>query len=46
MPAAVDVDAPASLGLRIVQQLVRQIRGTLQVRTSPGTTFTITFPGG
>jgi two-component sensor histidine kinase/sensor domain CHASE-containing protein len=44
MPAGVNLEAPSTLGLRIVQQLVRQIRGTLEVGGGPGTAFTITFP--
>ncbi len=32
-----------SLGLQLVQMLTRQVRGTLDVRTESGTTFTLTF---
>jgi two-component sensor histidine kinase/sensor domain CHASE-containing protein len=38
--------SPSTLGLRIVEQLVRQLKGTLAVGRDHGTTFTITFPAG
>jgi two-component sensor histidine kinase/sensor domain CHASE-containing protein len=44
LPATVDMGAPHSLGLRIVNSLVGQLRATLAVGPGPGTSFTITFP--
>jgi PAS domain S-box-containing protein len=44
IPADLDWQTSPSLGLRIVQNLVRQIRGELTVRNHLGTTFCITFP--
>jgi two-component sensor histidine kinase/sensor domain CHASE-containing protein len=46
LPADVDVSAPRSLGLRIVNTLVSQLHGTLAVGPGPGTSFTLTFPRG
>jgi two-component sensor histidine kinase len=44
LPADVDMGAPRSLGLRIVNSLVGQLHGTLVVGSGPGAVFTITFP--
>jgi PAS domain S-box-containing protein len=44
LPADVDIEAINSLGLRIVQLLTRQLRGTLCVGRNGGTAFSITFP--
>jgi two-component sensor histidine kinase/sensor domain CHASE-containing protein len=46
LPADVDVSAPRSLGLRIVNTLVSQLHGTLAVGAGPGASFTLTFPRG
>jgi two-component sensor histidine kinase len=46
LPASLDMAAPSSLGLRIVNSLVGQLHGALSVTRAPGTTFTITFPEG
>jgi len=43
-PAEVDIHAPSTLGLRIVNTLTGQLRGTLAIRRTPGTTIEITFP--
>ncbi len=43
LPATVNWQAPASLGLELVQSWVEQLQGTLTVDVSSGTTFTITF---
>jgi two-component sensor histidine kinase/sensor domain CHASE-containing protein len=43
LPAGLDLAAPASLGLRIVNSLVGQLHGALSVGPGPGTAFTITF---
>jgi two-component sensor histidine kinase/sensor domain CHASE-containing protein len=47
LPAAVDAANPATLGLRIVQILAAQIRGTLEAARAGddgGTVITLTFP--
>jgi len=36
--------APRALGLRLVDALVRQVRGRLEASNSDGATFTLTFP--
>jgi two-component sensor histidine kinase/sensor domain CHASE-containing protein len=43
-PPGIDARAPATLGLRIVNILVSQIRGTLTMPPGPRTTFAISFP--
>ena len=45
LPAGLDLAAPRSLGLRIVNSLVAQLQGTLTVGKGPGASFTLTFPG-
>jgi two-component sensor histidine kinase len=44
LPADVDVTAPRTLGLRIVNTLVSQLHGALVVGSGPGASFTLTFP--
>jgi two-component sensor histidine kinase len=44
LPAGLDVTAPVSLGLRIVNSLVSQLHGTMAVGPGPGASFTLTFP--
>jgi two-component sensor histidine kinase len=44
LPSAIDWDQARSLGLRMVRDLARQIRGTLEVRQNGGTTFALSFP--
>jgi len=46
LPDGMDVARVQSLGLRLVTMLVRQLRGTLEVRSGKGTgtVFAITFP--
>jgi two-component sensor histidine kinase len=46
LPADVDIAAPRTLGLRIVNTLVSQLHGALVVGSGPGASFTLTFPGG
>jgi two-component sensor histidine kinase len=46
LPQGIDVRNPATLGLRIVNILVEQLRGTLMVNPGPGTSFTISFQTG
>ncbi len=45
-PAGVDFRNSPSLGLHLVNLLARQLKGTLELERSPGTTFTLTFPKG
>jgi PAS domain S-box-containing protein len=45
LPADIDQRQAASLGLRLIDRLTRQLRGTLERETTaPGTTYHITFP--
>jgi two-component sensor histidine kinase len=44
MPHELDFRNPSTLGLRIVNILVEQLKGTLALNPGPGTSFTITFP--
>ena len=46
LPQGIDVQNPATLGLRIVNILVEQLQGTLMVNPGPGTSFTISFQAG
>ncbi len=43
-PREVDYRNPSSLGLRIVNMLVQQVRGTLVLDARQGTAFALTFP--
>ncbi|MGE3957815.1 MAG: sensor histidine kinase [Vicinamibacterales bacterium] len=43
LPTGVRVERPVSLGLQLVSDLTRQLRGTLHVGGGPGTSFTIVF---
>jgi two-component sensor histidine kinase len=45
LPLAIDLEQPTRLGLQLVTTLTRQLRGTLTLDRSQGTTFRITFPG-
>jgi PAS domain S-box-containing protein len=40
----VDFSSESTLGMRIVESLAKQIDGTVEMDTSAGTTFAITFP--
>jgi len=44
LPAGMDWQHPASLGLRLVNALVRQIEGALEVSHQEGAEFVVTFP--
>ena len=44
LPRSFDMNQTTSLGLRIVQILARQLKGTLEVETANGTRFRVTFP--
>ncbi|MGB2957779.1 MAG: PAS domain S-box protein [Bacteroidota bacterium] len=46
LPSDLDVRNPRSLGLQLVNMLVAQLRGTLDVVSDGGTTFMITFSSG
>jgi PAS domain S-box-containing protein len=46
IPETFDIETTQSLGLTLVQGLVEQIEGTLELNRSQGTEFKITFPGG
>jgi two-component sensor histidine kinase/sensor domain CHASE-containing protein len=43
-PRDIDYRNPSSLGLKIVNMLVQQIRATLDMESRDGTTFRVTFP--
>jgi two-component sensor histidine kinase len=43
LPAALDIAQANSLGLRLVLMLARQLKATLDIERSEGTTFTLTF---
>jgi two-component sensor histidine kinase/HAMP domain-containing protein len=42
----IDIRNPSTLGLRIVNILVEQLRGTLTMNAGSGTSFTVSFPSG
>jgi two-component sensor histidine kinase len=44
MPEKAAEGRTVSLGMRIVQALVRQLKGELEVSTGPGAAFTVRFP--
>ena len=43
-PQHLDVKNTQSLGMRLVNTLTKQLRGQMQMKGSPGTSFSITFP--
>lgn len=45
LPDDFDLNEAATLGMQIVQDLVDQLNGVVNVRTENGTTFEIIFPG-
>ncbi|MBP2029794.1 PAS domain S-box-containing protein [Methanohalophilus levihalophilus] len=45
-PADLDINNTESLGLQLVTRLVAQIDGSIELDTTEGTTFTITFSDG
>ena len=45
LPEGLDFRNTESLGLQLVNTLVRQIHGAIRVETGPGTRFEIRFPG-
>jgi two-component sensor histidine kinase len=44
LPQDISVEKSQSLGLQLVQLLTQQVKGTIEIKTSKGTTVTITFP--
>jgi two-component sensor histidine kinase len=44
LPRSFDMSQTTSLGLRIVQILARQLKGTLEVESVNGSSFRVTFP--
>jgi two-component sensor histidine kinase len=46
LPEGFDIEAPASLGFKVITATVRRFGGTLSVnRLEPGTEFVISLPG-
>ena len=45
IPEEFDIETTNSLGLTLIQGLVEQLEGTLELDRSQGTSFKITFPG-
>jgi len=43
IPESVNLDTPSSLGMRLVNALVKQLSGTMQVKRSAGTSIEIRF---
>jgi two-component sensor histidine kinase len=43
MPEHIDFNKTNTLGLQLVNTLVRQLEGTVEIQRNPGTTFTIRF---
>lgn len=43
IPEDIDFPSPSSLGLQILDMLTRQLRGTIELKRSPGTEFDISF---
>ena len=43
-PAGIDIHHPFSLGLQLVNVLVSQLNGTLDLDRTRGTRFTVSFP--
>jgi PAS domain S-box-containing protein len=44
LPAGIDVQKAKSMGLRLVNTLIRQLEGTLEIVRNNGTEFRLTFP--
>lgn len=44
LPSGLDPDVPATLGLRIVTALTRQLGGSLRLEAGPGCTVAVEFP--
>ena len=44
LPPGLDITKTESLGLRLVNLLVRQLRGTLEIGPGPGANLSVSFP--
>jgi PAS domain S-box-containing protein len=44
LPADIDFRETKSLGLQLVRLLTQQVKGTIEIKRSKGTTVTVTFP--
>ena len=44
LPASLEPETAASMGLQLLDLLVRQLEGELRIERQPGTRFTISFP--
>jgi len=44
LPQSIDISSTQAMGLQLVNILVRQINGKIEVQVDDGTTFSITFP--
>jgi two-component sensor histidine kinase len=44
LPDDLTIDSPATLGLRIVQILAKQLKGSMDVGREAGSQFSISFP--
>jgi len=44
IPPKIDYKKTKTLGLQLVNMFVHQLKGTIQLNTKKGTTYTITFP--
>jgi two-component sensor histidine kinase len=44
IPDGIDINNPKTLGIQLVNDLVKQIDGQISVKRKPGTTFIINFP--
>lgn len=45
LPENINTAAPVSFGLQIVNMLIKQLKGSLQVKNTPGATYQIRFKG-
>ena len=43
MPEDMDISNPSSMGLMLVQSLVKQLKGTLEVKSNGGTEFKVSI---
>ncbi|MEB3213517.1 MAG: PAS domain S-box protein, partial [Leptolyngbyaceae bacterium] len=43
IPPGVDINQSKTLGMSLIQGLVKQLRGKLEISSGPGTTFTVMF---
>ncbi len=44
LPASLDLSGSSSMGFRLINLLVRQLRGRLEIGEGPGAEMTVTFP--